>query len=74
MRHLENRNLMLLVVNNINDAILALTYAIANGVACKFFTAFCAGISTQRLDSFDDSLTVSFGAYGLNFFAGRGFD
>ena len=70
MTHLENRNLMPLVINEINDAILALAYAIAIRIACKFFTAFCTGISAQRLDGFDDSLAVSFCADGLNFFSG----
>jgi hypothetical protein len=50
MTHLENRNLMPLVINEINDSILALAYAIAIHIARKFFTALCAGIGAQQPD------------------------
>jgi len=57
---LEDRYLMTPIVNEVNDVVLSLPYAVAVSVTSEFFRAKCPGISGKRLNALDDTLTVCF--------------
>ncbi len=60
MADFENSNLVSLVIDEIDDPVLALPHPIAIGVSGKFLGTFRAGIDAQCLNSLDDTLTIDF--------------
>jgi len=51
----ENSDFMTLVVDEVDNSVLALAYAIAIGVPGKFLRSFRARIDAQHLNSLDDA-------------------
>ena len=72
--NLEDCYLMSPIINEINDPVLSLSYAVAIRVTGKFFRSRGPGICGDRLYMLNDALTVCFCTYCLDFLCGRGFD
>jgi hypothetical protein len=60
MANFENRDLMNLVIDEIDDSVLTLPYPIAISVSREFLGTFRAGVRAQCLNSLNNTLTISF--------------
>ena len=60
MSDFKNCNLMVLVIYEIDDSVLTLTYPVAVGVSRKFLRTLRVRVGAQGLNSLYDSLTIGF--------------
>jgi hypothetical protein len=60
MADFENSDLMTLVIDEIDDSVLALSDPIAISVSREFLGSFDAGIDAQCLNTLDDTPTIDF--------------
>ena len=60
MSDFKNCNLMVLVIYEIDDSVLALPYPVAVAVSRKFLRALRAWVGAQSLNSLYDSVTIDF--------------
>jgi len=72
--YLEDCHYTLLIVNQIYDAIIALTNPVPVVIPCELFGAARARVLRQRLDLCNDSLAVGLGTHRLKLLPGGRLD